>query len=54
MLQLLTLENACHELAYEAANRPDWIAVPIKGITGNPGLQHGEVKMNRAQIFTVE
>ena len=33
LLQLFTLEKACYELAYEAANRPDWIAIPIKGIT---------------------
>jgi maltose alpha-D-glucosyltransferase/alpha-amylase len=32
LLQLFTLEKACYELAYEAANRPDWIAIPIKGI----------------------
>jgi maltose alpha-D-glucosyltransferase/alpha-amylase len=33
LLHLFTLEKACYELAYEAANRPDWIAIPIKGIT---------------------
>jgi maltose alpha-D-glucosyltransferase/alpha-amylase len=33
LLQIFTLEKACYELAYEAANRPDWIAIPIKGIT---------------------
>jgi len=32
LLQLFTLERACYELADEAANRPDWIAIPIKGI----------------------
>ncbi|HKX10905.1 MAG TPA: maltose alpha-D-glucosyltransferase [Stellaceae bacterium] len=32
LLQLFTLEKACYELAYEAANRPDWIAIPIRGI----------------------
>ena len=33
LLQLFTLEKACYELAYEAANRPDWITIPIKGIS---------------------
>jgi maltose alpha-D-glucosyltransferase / alpha-amylase len=33
LLQLFTLEKACYELAYEAANRPDWIAIPVKGVT---------------------
>jgi maltose alpha-D-glucosyltransferase/alpha-amylase len=33
LLQLFTLEKACYELAYEASNRPDWISIPIKGIT---------------------
>jgi len=32
LLQLFALEKACYELAYEAANRPDLIAIPIKGI----------------------
>ena len=33
LLELFTLEKACYELAYEAANRPDWIAIPIRGVT---------------------
>jgi len=33
LLRLFTLEKACYELAYEASNRPDWISIPIKGIT---------------------
>ena len=32
LLQLFTLEKACNELAHEAANRPDWVAIPIQGI----------------------
>src|SRR5262249_59965193 len=33
LLQLFTLEKACYELAYEAANRPDWLSIPIQGVT---------------------
>jgi maltose alpha-D-glucosyltransferase/alpha-amylase len=32
LLQVFLLEKACYELSYEAANRPDWIAIPIRGI----------------------
>ena len=32
MLDLFLLEKAAYEVAYEAANRPDWIAVPIAGL----------------------
>jgi maltose alpha-D-glucosyltransferase/alpha-amylase len=33
LLDLFLLEKACYELRYEAANRPDWLGIPIKGIT---------------------
>lgn len=29
---LFLLEKACYEITYEAANRPNWLQVPIKGI----------------------
>ncbi|MDT0575705.1 maltose alpha-D-glucosyltransferase [Croceicoccus sp. F390] len=32
LLTLLVLEKAAYEVAYEAANRPDWIGVPIAGL----------------------
>ena len=32
LLDLFLLEKAAYEVAYEAANRPDWIAVPIAGL----------------------
>jgi maltose alpha-D-glucosyltransferase/alpha-amylase len=32
LLDLLTLEKAAYELCYEAANRPAWVAVPLKGL----------------------
>ncbi|HEY4073430.1 MAG TPA: maltose alpha-D-glucosyltransferase [Herbaspirillum sp.] len=32
LLDLLTLEKAAYELCYEAANRPAWIAVPLRGL----------------------
>jgi maltose alpha-D-glucosyltransferase/alpha-amylase len=33
LLLLFGLEKACYELTYEATNRPDWITIPVKGIT---------------------
>jgi maltose alpha-D-glucosyltransferase/alpha-amylase len=32
LLLLFTLEKAAYEVAYEAANRPDWISVPLGGM----------------------
>ncbi|MDB5989984.1 MAG: treS, partial [Herbaspirillum sp.] len=32
LLDLLMLEKAAYELCYEAANRPAWIAVPLRGL----------------------
>ncbi|MGK2910856.1 MAG: phosphotransferase, partial [Sphingobium sp.] len=32
LLDLFLLEKAAYEVAYEAANRPDWIGVPIGGL----------------------
>lgn len=32
-LDFFVLEKACYELRYEAANRPDWLEIPIAGIT---------------------
>ena len=32
LLDLFTLEKAAYEIAYEAANRPDWLAVPTRGL----------------------
>jgi maltose alpha-D-glucosyltransferase/alpha-amylase len=32
LLDLFVLEKAAYEVAYEAANRPDWIGVPIAGL----------------------
>ena len=33
LLDLFLLEKACYELRYEAANRPDWLGIPIKGVS---------------------
>ncbi len=33
LLELFLLEKACYELRYEAANRPDWLGIPIKGVS---------------------
>ena len=32
LLNLFVLEKAAYEVAYEAANRPDWLAVPVRGL----------------------
>jgi maltose alpha-D-glucosyltransferase/alpha-amylase len=32
LIDLFLLEKAAYEVAYEAANRPDWIEVPIEGL----------------------
>ncbi len=32
LLDVFLLEKACYELAYELNNRPDWVAIPIRGI----------------------
>jgi len=33
LLDIFLLEKACYELRYEAANRPDWLGIPIKGVS---------------------
>jgi maltose alpha-D-glucosyltransferase / alpha-amylase len=32
LLDLFLLEKAAYEVRYEAANRPDWIGVPLRGL----------------------
>jgi len=32
LLDLFLIEKALYELRYEAANRPDWIAIPLRGV----------------------
>ena len=32
LLQLFLIEKAAYEIAYEAANRPTWIDVPLHGL----------------------
>src|SRR6185312_3554207 len=32
LLELFLLEKAAYEIAYEAANRPTWIEVPLRGL----------------------
>ena len=34
LLDFFVLEKACYEIAYEAANRPDWLDIPVKGVLG--------------------
>jgi maltose alpha-D-glucosyltransferase/alpha-amylase len=32
LLDLFILEKALYEICYEAANRPDWLSIPVKGV----------------------
>lgn len=32
LLELFLIEKAAYEIAYEAANRPDWLATPVRGL----------------------
>jgi maltose alpha-D-glucosyltransferase/alpha-amylase len=32
LLDLFTLEKAAYEICYEAANRPAWLSVPLRGL----------------------
>ncbi len=32
LLDAFLLEKACYELTYELNNRPDWVAIPVRGI----------------------
>ncbi len=32
LLELFLIEKAAYEIAYEAANRPTWIGVPLAGV----------------------
>jgi maltose alpha-D-glucosyltransferase/alpha-amylase len=33
LLELFLLEKAAYEIRYEAANRPGWMAVPLRGLS---------------------
>ena len=34
MLDLFLLEKVLYEICYEAANRPDWLVIPLRGLLG--------------------
>jgi maltose alpha-D-glucosyltransferase/alpha-amylase len=34
LLEVFLLEKALYEICYEAANRPGWLSIPIKGVAG--------------------
>jgi maltose alpha-D-glucosyltransferase/alpha-amylase len=40
LLDLFTLEKALYEICYEAANRPDWVHIPLAGVVETIG--HGK------------
>ncbi len=33
LLELMLLEKAFYELRYELENRPDWVRIPLRGLT---------------------
>jgi maltose alpha-D-glucosyltransferase/alpha-amylase len=34
VLELFLIEKAAYEIAYEAANRPKWLGIPVRGVLG--------------------
>jgi maltose alpha-D-glucosyltransferase/alpha-amylase len=44
LLALFTLEKAAYEVRYEAANRPDWLTVPLNGLAQLAGRVLGGVQ----------
>ena len=44
LLDLFLVEKAAYEICYEAAHRPDWLAVPMRGLVTTlaaiPALRH--------------
>ena len=32
LVRFFMLENALYEVAYELANRPDWVVIPLRGV----------------------
>jgi len=33
LLKMFLIEKAAYEICYEAANRPGWLAFPLRGVT---------------------
>jgi maltose alpha-D-glucosyltransferase/alpha-amylase len=42
LLDLFLLEKALYEVCYEAANRPGWLRIPLKGVAGLLHLEREE------------
>jgi len=34
LLDLFLMEKAAYEIRYEAANRPNWLRIPLRGLKG--------------------
>jgi maltose alpha-D-glucosyltransferase/alpha-amylase len=39
LLDFFLLDKALYEICYEAANRPAWIRIPLKGVINMLGLE---------------
>jgi maltose alpha-D-glucosyltransferase/alpha-amylase len=44
LTRFFMLEKAVYEVSYEIANRPNWVAIPLRGILGILGAESSEVK----------
>src|SRR5262249_25738467 len=44
MLEAFTMEKAIYELGYELNNRPEWLLIPLSGITTLLGPPAGEAR----------
>jgi maltose alpha-D-glucosyltransferase/alpha-amylase len=44
LLELFLLQKAFYEIGYEAANRPSWISIPVRGVLDllSPGRTWGD------------
>jgi maltose alpha-D-glucosyltransferase/alpha-amylase len=42
LLALFLLEKSAYEICYEAANRPEWLAIPLRGFTEIAGRVLGQ------------
>jgi trehalose synthase-fused probable maltokinase len=52
LLRCFLLEKALYEISYELANRPDWVAIPLRGVLAlldEDGLQRGSFEESAAR-----
>jgi maltose alpha-D-glucosyltransferase/alpha-amylase len=42
LLDLFLIQKAAYEIAYEAANRPGWLSIPVRGLLALVAPRTGE------------